>query len=80
MAAMSTLWVNDRVSHTQRKLKALEDLQKLEYKGNTEAYYHDAHGRINEFYDCGITLEDIILLAIRDSFENRYRSQACREA
>ena len=73
VAAMATLWINDSVSHTDRKLRALEKLQKLEYKGNVDTYYSQAHSCIREFYNSGITLEDIVLLAVRDSFENRYR-------
>lgn len=71
VAAMSALWLQNSVSATNRKLKALESIRKLNYRGDISQWQNHALTSIREFFNSGITLEDIILIAIRDSFDGK---------
>ena len=71
--AMGNLWLQDRVTRSERQQLALRGIQKLEYKGDIDKFSDAATKAISEFYASGITVEDIILLHIRDAFEARYK-------
>ena len=68
---MIQLWLVHSVTSSERKLKALAGIQKLEWRGSSSKFQQEATRRINEFYDSGITLEDIILLNVRDAFDGK---------
>lgn len=69
--AMIQLWLVHSVTATERKLKALSGIQKLEWRGNAAKFQADATRRINEFFSSGITVEDIVLLNLRDAFDGK---------
>ena len=68
---MIQLWLVHSVTSAERKMKALAGIQKLEYRGSPSKFQQEATKKINEFYDSGITLEDIVLLNVRDAFDGK---------
>ena len=71
VAAMAALWLQHSTNSTSRKLTALNAMQKLSYRGNVDQWQTDATRCVREMLASRITVYDIMLLHIRNSFDGK---------